>query len=215
MTASDVITAARDLYNATGDTFFADTLMYNWLWQGCNQLAVQTLLIENVYSTTTVASQQTYAFPTLTHAIKRVTYNGIKLKPVTMRQDDAITLTNSATTATGTPSYYYTFNFTLYLRPIPDTAYTLQIYSFNLHSQITTANQNLELPLQFQMDTVDYLLSMMQAKDEKYDGALYYRNLWKDHILEAKRWKAKQKRTDAFAVVENEDILPVTILGGT
>lgn len=212
MTPTEITTAARDLYNAVGDTFFSDTLMYNWMWQGCHELAKKAWLIESINSQNTVAGTQGYAYPTNTIGIKRITVNGKKIKRITMRDDDAITLSNQAVTSQGWPIYYTDFNYTIYLRPIPDGVYTMNIYSYSDHTAIT-ASTTLQIPPLFHFDLVDYLLWRMFAKDKDMANMTTHAAMWSEHVKDAVAYKNRLKRTDGFATVQSEDTLPVTILG--
>lgn len=212
MTPSEVNNAARDLYNAASDTFFTDAQMYNWQWQACHEFAKKAWLIERIYTASTVASQQDYAYPTNTIAIKRLTVDGRKLKRTTHREDDGLTLSNSASATTGAPCYYTDYNFIVSLRPIPDAVYTLKIYSYNDAAAITAAS-TLEIPALFHFDLVDYLLWRMFAKDKDMTNAAFHLNEWKGHVQDAVSWQRRKRRTDSFATVQNEETLPVTILG--
>ncbi len=213
MTPSDIITSARDLYNASGDSFFADTQLYNWIWQGCHEFARKAWLIEATSTQNTVAGQQSYSYPTNALALKRVTVNGRKIKRVTGREDDAVTLSNQTATTMGWPSYYRDWNYTIYLRSIPDGVYSLGIDYYSDQPQITTGTDTLLIPVVFHFDLVDYLLWRMYAKDQNLASASAHAQLWQEHVKDAKSHKARLKRTDSFATVQSEDTLPVNILG--
>lgn len=212
MTPTEVLTAARDLYNGTGDTFFTDVQMYNWLWQACHVLAKKAWLIERTFTASTVAGTQDYSYPTNTIAIKRITVDGKKIKNINHRQDDSITLSNSTSATQGYPIYYTDFNYTISMRPIPDSVYTIQIYSYN-DAQTIGATSVLEIPTLFHFDTVDYLLLRMFGKDKDLANMSFYGAEWESHVKDAIAYKARRKRTDSFASVQSEDNLPVTILG--
>ena len=212
MTVTEVITAARDLYNSTGDSFFSDTQMYVWIKKACDEMAKKAKIIERTYTTTTVDGQQDYAYPTNTIEIKRVTYNGAKLKRITHRDDDTVTLANAASTQTGSSIYYTDWNFTLSLRPIPDSAVTLKIYSYNL-AQAITATSTIEIPDLFQFDITYYLNMMMATKDQNWDAVTYFKGMWDQAVMNAIAWKKRQKRSDSFATVQDEESHVVTNLG--
>jgi hypothetical protein len=211
MTPLEINTEARDLYNAVGDTFFTDLQIYNWMKQACDQFA-KLWLIESSSSTSTVAATQSYAYPTNAIALKRVLVNGRKLKRITGREDDAVTLSNQTATTQGWPSYYTDWNSTIYLRPIPDAVYTLSFQTYNLHSTISAAS-TLDLPVLFHQDLVDYVLMRMFAKDKDVINMSYHRDLFFEHLKEAKAYQARKRRTDSFATTQSEENLPVTILG--
>lgn len=213
MTPDEIETAARNQYNASGDTNWSSSEIYNLIWAACIELTRDCgLVIERVYSTTTVAGTQDYSFPTQTLSIKRVTYDGKKLAPYTMRDDDSITLTNQATTDTGEPTYYYEWDRTISLRPIPDDAKTLKIYSINYPQAITTTS-TLEVPVFTHMMLVDYVVSRMAAKDMNFETAGFHSNLWENHKALLTRKIRSMKRGDAFSVVQAEEMHPITGLG--
>ena len=164
MTVTQVLTAARNKYNAVGDSFFSDSELLTLLHEACIQINKKAKIIEATYSTSTVASQQEYAYPTNTVEIKRVTYDGRKLEPISFQDDDLITGYDQDTTSTGTPSTYFIWNETISLRPVPSAVGTLKIYSFNEPSELTVSS-TIEIPSLFHMDLVNFMVSEMAAKE--------------------------------------------------
>lgn len=209
----EINTFARQRYNAVGDDFWSDAEIYGIIYQGCCEIATHGLIIEQTYSTTSVASQQEYSFPTNAIAIKRVTYNGKKLDPIDFRDDDILTFLNQATTATGTPTSYAMFNNIMYLRPIPGTsALTIKVFA-KIEPQTVTSTSTLEIPSEFQMALVNLVLSEMSAKNKNYQGATYYRGLWIEDVKRTLRMTRRAKVADGFKVVKNVDTLPQNALG--
>lgn len=206
MTPTEIETWARQRYNAIGDTFWSQAEILNYMTGACMRAARRCGLIERTYTSTTVASQQEYDFPTNTIAIKRVTWNGIKLKPITMREDDAVTGLNMTTTATGTPQYYWVWNYTIALRPIPNDAQSLKIWSVNTPSALTITS-TLEIPSQFHEDLIHYINREMALKDSNFNAAKSYGELWEQSLIEMDKWQKKRKRTDGFGTVQDEDQL--------
>jgi hypothetical protein len=218
MTPSDISNFARSKYNAVSDSFFTDAEIYQYIYQACLELAAECNILETIYSTTSVTGQQSYAFPTQTRIIKRITYanvggGSVKLEPITFREDDALTLVNVASTTQGFPQFYTQFNYSIYLRPIPDaTGSTITIYSFN-EPQPVTATSVIEVPSLFHMDLCDFVVKEMYAKDKDPDMLAYFDARWGQAKLRIKRWVQKRKRGDAFTIVQNEDNLAVTLTG--
>jgi hypothetical protein len=204
MTPTQILTAAKNRYNAIGDNFWSDDELLGLLYDACLDLTRESFLIERTYSTSTVASQQEYAYPTDTIAIKRITYDGKKLIPITLREDDQITGLDQDTTSTGDPTYYFIWNETISLRPIPSTVGTLKIYSYNEPAELLISS-TLEIPTQFHMDTVNYIVSEMAAKDKSFNHAKWYLDKWEKTKLRAKAFARKQKRGDAMAHVQDEE----------
>lgn len=212
MTPTEIVTTARRRYNAVSDSFWSDEELLNLLYEACLDLARFTKCIEVIYSTATVVGQQEYQYPTSTIAIKRIQYNGRKLKPVTMREDDSITGLNQSTTDSGTPQYYFIWNEILFLRPVPDTVGTLKIFSYN-EPQALTASSTLEIPTQYHTNLADYMASEMAAKDLNFTAAQFYSNKWEKFKVQARQWETKKKRTDSFSAVQDEESSIETFFG--
>ena len=213
MTPQAIITVARQRYNAVNDTFWPDQELYDIIYQGSLEMANEGLVIERTFTTTSVNGQQEYAYPTNAIAIKRVTYNGKKLHPDSFREDDTVTVVNQITLATGTPQYYQMWNSIMYLRAVPDTdGLTIKMWAY-VEPQAVTSSSTLELPVQYHMMLVNLILSEMSAKNKNYSGAEYYRKLWDNDVLRAKRLAHKKTIADGFNFVKNVDILPNSIIG--
>lgn len=213
MTPLQINIAARQRYNAVNDDFWSDAEMYNSLYEACCEMATEGFVIEQTYTTTSVASQQEYSFPTEALNIKRITYDGRKLVPITFREDDVLTVLDQTTTATGTPTSYAMWNKILYLRPTPGTsALTIKVWA-NIEPQTITAASTLEIPTSFQMSLVNFALAEMSAKNKNYVGAEYYRGLWEKALKRIVKFNRKRKIGDAFNFVKNVDLIPQTDLG--
>lgn len=214
MTPQQVESAARRRYNSENDTFWSQDEIFKVIYEAELELAVEALVIEaRDTSTSTVASTQTYALPSLFIAVKRIEYNGQKLQPIDQRLDDMLTMSNSGTTETGTPQYYWIWNDTIYLRPIPDAAQTLTIYGYKEPTLLTTASTTLSVPTKFHKGLIDYTISELASKDQKFDMATKYERRWREVVKNAREWTARKKRTDGYAVVKDEESQAVTILG--
>jgi selenocysteine-specific translation elongation factor len=213
MTPSEIELAAREQYNAIGDTNWSQLEIFRLIYAACLQLAREALAIERTYTTSTVASQQEYSYPTNTISISRITYEGTKLAPISFQEDDVLTLNNASSSVTGTPQYYAIWNETIYLRPIPSGVGTLKIFSYNEPQAITSATATMEVPSQFHMGIVDFVLARMFGKDQNEKFASYHMTLWNEELKSAKRWAQKKKRGDNYAVVKDEDSLSKTVMG--
>lgn len=213
MTPSQIAEAARRRYNAIGDSFWSDDEMYQLIYDACLELAQETNCIERTFTTTTVSGTQEYDFPTNVLSIKRMTYDGAKLRPISMREDDALTGLNSSTTSTGTPQYYYIWNKTVSLRPVPDDAKTLKVYAYTFPSTISSTS-TLEVPEEFHMKLINYILQQMTAKDQNYQAAQYYLALWEKDKRDVLAYVRRKRRADAFMMVQDEELLSDSYLGG-
>jgi hypothetical protein len=214
MTPSEIEAMARNRYNAISDTFWNQQEIFDYIYAACLEAADETLAIERTYTTTTVAGTQEYDFPTNSVGIKRVTYDGKKLTKIDMIEDDILTGLNQATTAQGSPECYFIWNNVISLRPVPDAAATLKLWTYNQPSAITVSS-TLEIPSQFHARLVNYVMSMMAAKDSNYNAATYYMKMWERDLVEIRKSVRKMKRTDKFTTVKDENMIVETSIGGT
>lgn len=213
MNLTELETHIRENYNAVGETFWSQAEILRLIFRACSELAIETNCIEATYSTTSAAGTAEYAFPSNTHAIKRVTYNGAKLQPISQREADAFTL-NTASAPQGTPNFYSQWNETITLYPTPSTsALTIKVWSVNLPQELTSVSASLEVPTWTHPYLPNFALAKMCAKDGNLQGAAYYAQLWAEDKMRVKVAMARKKRRDSFAQVLDEDALPVSILG--
>lgn len=213
MTPTEIITLARQLYNAVGSDFYSDLELLSLIYLAESDLARRALLINNVYSTTTVASTRDYAYPTNAIAIKKITWYGKPLIKIDLMEDDAITGNDEATLSEGDPQYYAIWENSIVLRPIPSSAQALKIWTYDLPS-IPSIGSTLDVPIQYHPDIVFYLLAHMVAKDEKYDLYDRYNQKWENSILRAIKDVSKQRRGDKMAHVKDEETLGSYVFRG-
>lgn len=204
MTPQNIIDAARQRYNAVSDTFWTDAELLQHLYEACLELSRESLCIEYAYSTTSTAGTQAYAYPARTLGVKRVTYAGKRVDPIAFREDDRLTFFDSATTAQGQPSYYFEWDESIYLRPIPDTsALAIVMFVFREHDSVT-AGSTLEIPSYWQPKTIDYIVSRMSLKEKNYAVSDRYQSLWEVTVEKARLWGRRRKRFGSFATVQDE-----------
>lgn len=212
MTPAQIEDAARREYNAVGDTHWSSTEFLAMMDRAQLELAREAMCIEQTYTTTTVAGTQEYTFPSNTIAIKRVTYDGKVLYPITYQEDDTVTVYNASTTTQGVPQWYTVWNDIIALRPIPSDALTLKIYSYN-EPQALTAGSTLETPSIFHGHIVDFLLARMYSKDKDFNSAQYYDRKWMDGKAQAIKWFQRKRVTNKFKSVQDENVLLIRPVG--
>lgn len=214
MTPAQVETASRRRYNSENSTFWSQDEIFKVIYEAEQELAVDCFVIEaKDISTTTVSGTQTYSLPSLFIAVKRIEWNGTKLEPIDFRQDDQLTMLNASTTATGTPQYWFEWNGSVYLRPIPNDAQTLTIYGYKEATLLTTSSTTLDVPVRTHTALINFVCREMAGKDENW--AMYDRfdKKWEADKLRIRQFEAKRKRRDGFAVVKDEESLSTTLLG--
>lgn len=207
MIPSEIVTAARNGYNALGDNFYSDAELYALIDDASQQMVDEGLVIEATDSSiTTVSGTRVYSFPTYWIGIKRVEWNGRPLRKIDFKIDDDLTADAPNTTATGTPLYYFEFDDQIYLRPVPDSAQTLKLFGFKEPTPVTTASQTLEVPTKWHMSIVKYLTSYIALKDENPSVADRWLSKFEGDLVKVRRWAQRKKVTGGFKTVKLEEI---------
>lgn len=205
MTPDQLESAARNRYNAISDPFYSSEMIRDIIYQACMEMANEANVIERVYTTTSTSGTREYSYPTNAKAIRRVEYDGEKVIPVSLDMDPK----TSTTEVSGDPATYGIWNQEIYFFPTPSaTGDTIKIFTFNRPQRITTGSQTLEVPEQYHLDIIEYILSIFYAKDQNHQMSVYHRNLWREALARIKRENAKRHHGDMFAVVKDEDEIP-------
>ncbi len=204
MLVTDLETYCRQRYNAVNDTrFFTSDELYSHIWAAEMQLAKETQCIRSVFSTVSVAAQSEYAFPTNTLAIKRLSYDGMKVEPRAL--DEIQNQLATAAAPSGRPYMYAMFNEVLYFAPTPDVAgLTIKVFSINEPTQVTAAS-TLDVPTRYHLDLVEFVIWQMCLKDKNYQGAMLHQKIWEDTVKKAKAWERKMLRGDQMSFVRDTD----------
>lgn len=207
MTPAEFLNQARARYNATSDTFWSDAEIYAYLTDACTEAAREGgLIVEGIdTSITTVAGTQNYSFPTSVVAVKRMTYDGMRVDPIDMVEDDIVTGINATTTDQGTPTFYWTWANVIYLRPLPSAAKVLKLWVLKTPTAVTSVS-TLEIPAELHAELFPYVLMEMAAKDSNWDAADRYEKKWARSIAKIKAWAVKRKRKDGFTSVKNDEL---------
>lgn len=217
MTPLQIEERARHRLNAINSQFWSSAeIIENYLYNCASDLAVETMCIENRYTTTSVADQAEYSKPTRSISIKRIVYDStgsnIKLAPIDYRTLDSID-PNITGASTGTPQYYMSFDDVIEFYPTPDTSgETIKIYSYDLPDQ-TTSTSVLEIPIRYHKDLIIGVAYLMSLKELGHPNTNALRQEWYNAIQRIKRDERKLKRGDSFTRVKREEDLPGTMLG--
>lgn len=213
MTPTQLENFIRQRYNAVGDSFYPQDMIFNLIYAASLELGLETKCIKNTYTTTSVSSQRQYDFPTLSVEIRRVEYDGKRVFPNDFLDDDTITGNNPGETLTGTPEHYQVFGEDIYFRPAPNSSSkTIKIFSIDAPDSVTSVS-TLSVPVKYHMALVDYVLSAMYSKDNNDAKAAYHQRIWEASKASIKRYERQAETSDAYKVVKNEDLIDEDRLG--
>jgi hypothetical protein len=219
MTPQEIETAARRMLNVVGDRFWSsEEIIANYLYFAAMEMAQECFCIENRYTTTSVANQQEYAVVSRALAIKRIEYDGLKIRPITLSQLDSIDLRRT-TVVTGQPQYYYWFDESIGFHPIPAVSdLTIKIFTFDQPPVLTTSSTTTDIPAQFHHHLVIGTAYYMSLKELGHPHVERLRFKWNDPgnrnscIMQVKK-AMKLRNKDHLHVVQREDDQPSTPLG--
>jgi len=218
MTPSQIETAARRMMNAVGSNFWSpEEIIGDYLYMAALELATETNCIENRYTTPSVASQQEYAIPSRMIAVKRVSYNGKRLDKISFEQLDLIQ-PDTGTAVEGTPLYYYYFDSSFGLYPVPDTsALTIKIQTYD-EPDVPTSTSTLQIPTQFHQYLVIGTAYYMSLKELGHPNVSRFEWMWnhsnnRRSALQKTKASMMLQNQDSLPTVQREEDLPYTRLG--
>jgi hypothetical protein len=217
MTPLQIEERARQRLNALQSTFWtSQEIIENYLYNAASELAVETLCIQNRYTTVSVAGQSEYTLPTKLISAKRVVYDtagsNSKLKPIDFRTLDSISPEATGLT-TGTPQYYLLFDDVIQLYPTPDTSgLSILIQSYDMPDQ-TTSMSVLEIPCRYHHMLVVGVAYLMSLKELGHPNTALLSRQWFEYIEKVKRIEKRLLVQDGFNRVLREEDLPGTLLG--
>ena len=215
MTPMQATTKYRALtYEGTATGFVTDAQIYADLWQGECELNSLLELYQAATALTTTTGTQEYSFPTDYIVIKRVTYDGDRLKAADFREldsiDDKFTDSDSQT---GDPTHYYLWAGKIGMWPVPDTSATVEIWGVKQPASITTNTAAFSIPLQFTDFPLDYALMNYYMKDQDDGRFQVYQARWENDKQMAQRLWNRRRYADRLLTVKMEDQSAYTVLG--
>jgi hypothetical protein len=212
MTPTEITDQARRITNTFGSNFVSDSELLAYLQNALKEASHYAKCVEQVDVMTSVVSQATYALTSTAFAVKYITYDGFKVKPVTFREALAVNYALVDSSAAGTPSYYYLWNSQLIFIPASqDSDKEIKVYSYAEHPSIN-ASSTVLIPGTLQHYTVDYVAYRIFQKELNPAAAQYYQ-LWKANLEIMKREMVKRHESDGFRVVQTEESLVYGVMG--
>jgi len=209
LTVTNILTRARQRYNAVDDDFYSDAELMDMLFDAQSVLAKEGWVIEKTFTTPAISGTRTYTYPDTTLAIKEVRHDYDLLRKAKLRDDPK----TDATESTGTPIEYALWDDTIYLYPTPDTAGSLDASSnrvnyidikvYKYPDDITTTSDPIEVPEEYKEDLVYYLLMWMALKDQNTVLSDRYKLIWDEAVSRARKQRKRRLRGQSNSVVSD------------
>lgn len=215
MTPSEIETNARRRLNAVDDSFWSsEEIIEDYIYACELELARRALCVQKTdTSLVSVADQEDYTIPSGVLRIKRVTYDGEKLKPIDEAQNDTVSISNPSS-VTGVSDFYRIWGSTISLTPVPSEAgKTIKIWHYGLPDRPTNTS-TLDTPAEYHTAIANYGVPALMAQKEIGDTrAGNFQMLWEKSVREIIAVEKKRRRGDRLARVKREEDLEITNLG--
>jgi hypothetical protein len=212
--ATAIQTVRYQAYEPTA-AFWADDEIRQYLWEGECEIARMAECVEVATSITTVTSTQESTYTSTVETIKRVTYDGDRLKKIDFRDLDTLDEDGTASDAsTGNPTHYYLWgNNTIGFWPVPTTSAAVKIWGNGTPAQITSSVSAFTVPPQFHNAIPDYALYRMYSKDQDDSRAKLHLDIWEASKTKAVQQWSRRKSADKINLVKDEYAYASTTLG--
>ena len=210
MTLAQALDYLRQRHNeSSASTYWDSQELYSLMTARCNEILSVIGLIEALdTSITTVASTQSYSFPTNVEFVKKVLYDDYPVQQVSLREAESEKEGN--TTATGRPEYWFEWAKKIYFVPIPSEAKTVTLYCEKLHPYIdNSAQTTIDIPDILHYRMLDGVLADMYAKDLNTTMFQSYESKWnKIHMPSFYQYKMIRKyRGQSPSVVDADSTI--------
>lgn len=194
MTIGQLIDHCQLAYNsAVNDDFFPNQWFITMIWRAETELAIQGWVIERTYTTTSTSGTREIAWPTNALAIKEVKYDYVPLKKVTLKDDPKSDVTDPS----GTPTAYAVWENTIIMYPTPNvTSDVILVRAFMAPDQLSATTDSLNVPDEYQIQLVDYVLGQMALKDQNLQLAQVYLQKWEQTVERCRQQRRRRLRAD-------------------
>jgi len=207
MTPATVLSLVRDqLVESTAD-YWQDAELYRYMSQAESEI---TTLTECCAKQSTVATTTTgtsgYTLPGDCLTVKRLTFDGVPLKQIDIRERDNLDMPGyGGTMQSGNPTHWYQFNGYAYMWPTPARAATY-VYDYVYQpATIVTASSAFSVPLQFQNAIPDYVLYRAYVKDQDQAKSEFYKKEYMQAVMDTQMREQRRRWAGGFQAVRTED----------
>jgi hypothetical protein len=209
MLALDVITQIRSALVEPVPSFWSNEELLGWINRAEKDFANRTHIFQDIATTSTVASQATYALPANLLSVRALMYNNLGGPPPVPNTPNWIRLVpsnlekfaqetpNFMSTTTDTLSYprkYAIWNNQIYLYPPPLTGGSSDLVLFYIAHpvQITDVNAQLNLDDAFEDGIIAYVLSKAYQKETEVDKMDEQTQIYESYVKLGLRMVKKQ-----------------------
>jgi hypothetical protein len=169
---------------------------------------------ETTATDSTVIDQREYDRPASALKIKRVTWNKVKLKKISINDLDIVEgVSYGGISSSGNVVYYYEYGNVVGLSPLPAAIQELKFWFTLLPPALTSISTAFTIPEEYIDIIPEYCLYRLYLKDDMKGEADRSLNLFNNRILEYQDDWSQRTQEDYIQVVRLDEISPTTDIG--
>lgn len=198
-----LVSRIRVLLQDTIGREWTDTQIENEIKLAAIDISSRSFCFENVTDITTASATVDYAAPADATAIVACVYDDTGLQRI-----DPMMVSHLPFGVTGPPQYWYYYNGRIGIYPVPDAAYTINVY----HGKVT--ENIVELPCHLRKLSIWYVVSKFRALEGWADDAALFMKMYDNDLNYLKHLPGSGPVADAVsAFVFTIDTLGSTTFG--
>ena len=198
------------------DTFWTDPEIYAYMTEAEQLVTDRVDCSQDSTTIASVANQRQYDVPDRVKDLKRVEYNGQKIKNIDFNELGALEDTGSDSTSTGDPRFYYMWGDKIGVSPVPgnDGTNISMYFTAAITTDYSAATASFNTPSWIPHYYADFILWRSYMKDDELKKtASVYEARWERDLEEIESaWKDRQMG-DQYTTVKQDDTYPTSSMG--
>ncbi len=209
MIAQTIINKVRRQLLETIGTFWSDAELLDLINEAELDFHNRIRLLEASATMSTQVSRANYPLPSNWLSSRALLLNKLnsdgtdnwhRLQPTNLEKivQEKVNFLSTNTDSLNTPYKYFIWNKEVWLSPVPDAVYTVQMFFKCKPMPITVATESLNTDDSLSEGIEAYVLWKAWKKEKEQDLALEQAQLYSNYIREARRWEKKQSGDQRF-----------------
>lgn len=174
-TVDQVVTYVKRQFGDESGVQVGNDDIIRWINAAEQEIISANQVLKAKATTATVANQEEYTLGTGIDLqyINSLHVDGLKLPFKNFNEAESyITMNDPQKIQHTRPEFWYEWAGTVYLYPIPDAVYTLQVYYHRVPVALTTVGDTLNVPDNYFNRIIEYCMAQAYELDENLDAAL-------------------------------------------
>lgn len=174
---SDVVTRVNRQFGDEANAQITQADVIRWINDAQREISYQNDVKQSTATAATVANQRDYTLPAGIAKLRRITYQGVALRLISLNEADELISSHDQTAAqgypSGTPTHAWVWGTTLSLYPAPSVggATDLTLYYTGYAADVVATGDALTVPDAYHNRVVEYAIAQAFELDENYQLA--------------------------------------------